>query len=253
MKTSFLVLATAVVSVIAASPLMAQHLHQHGNHWDVHQNVRHGHDEAGHMVDRYGHHIDGHGNHTGWTGVYENSSYSRPWSSYYPTYPTYPSTTYVTPGYVTPSYAPSYAPVPNIVSPAPYTTNRIPVPNSAIGPRGGKFVLTNPRESGGAIQYSLNEYTYTINPGETQSVDLDRDWVIRFDNGLSRNMAYRMQQGTYEFTVSAQKGWDIARRVADPPVAPGLANANVAPSLSTNSVPDSLGNTPPPNTLSIPQ
>lgn len=261
MKTLFLVLTFAVVSAIAASPLRAQHLHHHGNHWDAHQNVHHGHDAAGHMVDGWGHHIDGHGHHTGWTGVYESGSYSRPWNSYYPTYPaypTYPSTTYmspgyVTPGYVSPSHAPSYAPAPSIVSPAPYTTNRIPVPNSAMGPRGGKFVLTNPRENDGPIQYSLNEYTYTINPGETQRVDLDRDWVIRFDNGLSRNIAYRLRQGKYEFTVSPQKGWDIALRVADQPVAPGVVSANVAPSLSTNSIPSSLGSAPPPNTLSVPQ
>ena len=251
MKTSFLALATAVVSVVAASPLLAQHLHQHGNHFDVHQNAPHGHDAAGHMVDRQGHHIDGHGNHTGWTGVYENGSYSRPWNSDYPTYP-YSSPTYSMPAYVAPSYMPSYAPTPSIVSPAPYTTNRIPVPNSATISRGGQFVLTNPRENGGPIQYSLNEYTYTINPGESQRVDMDRDWIIKFDNGLSRNISYRMQQGNYEFTVSDRKGWDIARRAAAQPAAPGMASANIPPSLSTNSIPSSLGTAAPPNTSSFP-
>ncbi|MGN6543903.1 MAG: hypothetical protein ACTHK7_02555 [Aureliella sp.] len=243
MKISFLVVATAVVSMAAALPLQAQHLHQHGNHFDEHQNVPHLHDPAGHMIDGSGHHINGDGRHTGWTGVYENGSYNSPWNSYYPSYPTYPS-------YATPTYVPSYTPAPNVASPAPYTTNRIPIP--AV-PSGGKFVLTNPRDSGGPIQYWLNEYTYTIGPGESQTVAIDRDWVIKFDNGLNRIVSYRLQDGSYEFTVSPQTGWDVARRVAAAPAVPGVARAAVAPRLSGNAIPGSLGSAPPPNTLGLPQ
>jgi hypothetical protein len=106
-----------------------------------------------------------------------------------------------------------------------------------MGPRGGKFVLTNPRENGGPIRYSLNEYSYTINPGESQTVEIDRNWVIRFENGLNRTVTYSLQEGTYDFTVSPQTGWDVARRVVNPPVAPGTIAGGAAPDFSTNAIP----------------
>ncbi|MEO8271734.1 MAG: hypothetical protein ABI557_18570, partial [Aureliella sp.] len=78
------VMAFSSLLVLSASPSFAQHLHQHGGHFDVHQNVAHGHDGAGHLTDSYGHHINGDGRHTGSIGVYENGSISLPQSSYYP-------------------------------------------------------------------------------------------------------------------------------------------------------------------------
>jgi hypothetical protein len=234
------VLSLAVAMAMLATPLQAQHLHAHGNHFDVHQNVPHGHDAAGHLVDRFGHHIDGDGHHTGAIGVYENGStnfpYSSRWSGYYPSYSAYPyfaspyysSSLYSSSYYGSPLYsAPRYL-APSIIAPrilpsapplnAPAVVagnavrNKIPVPPAAG--RGGAFVLTNPADSGGPIRYSLNSFDYTINPGESQTVPLDRDWVISFDNGMSKTVTYRMEDGLYEFTVSPQTGWNLVKRTA---------------------------------------
>lgn len=99
--------------------------------------------------------------------------------------------------------------------------NKIPVPPAAPPGQGGAFVLINPRDSGGPIRYSLNSFDYTIQPGETQTVPLDRQWLITFDNGLGKTVTYRMEPGEYEFTVSSDLGWDLEKRAAPapPPVA----------------------------------
>lgn len=269
------VVAVAAASAITAGAAQAQHLHRHGNHFDVHQNVPHGHDAAGHLVDGYGHHIDGDGRHTGAVGVYENGSvsvpYSSRWGGYYPSYSSYPyyssfysaplgygslysgslysgslysgslysgasylnrlysSPLYSSPLYSAPAYSapnalalpggPAVNAAPNAVLGGAANTarNRIPVPQQAPAARGGSFVLINPRDSGGPIRYSLNSYAYTINPGETQSVPLDRDWSITFDNGLNQTVTYRMEDGQYEFTVSPQSGWDLVKRTPQVP------------------------------------
>jgi hypothetical protein len=230
-------------------------LHAHGNHFDVHQNVPHGHDAAGHLVDRMGHHIDGDGHHTGRMGVYENGStnlpYSHRWSGYYPSYSAYPyysspyyssslysSSLYASPLYSAPLYAAPSAVAPRFVPSAPpinaqvpaavgAVRNKIPIPPQAGG--GGSFVLANPVDSGGPIRYSLNSFAYTIKPGETQTVPLDRDWVITFDNGLNKTVTYRMDNGAYEFTVAPDIGWDLVKRTPQAPPAADPAGALAAP------------------------
>ena len=275
MKVLVAAFAICVIASIGPGIARAQHLHQHGNHFDVHQNVPHGHDAAGHLTDGFGHHIDGDGRHTGAIGVYENGAYDRGWNShpsYYGT-PTYISPSYSVPAYASPSYyysapnaylTPNYS-TPNfpqgssvVTSPPPATVggttvvNKIPVPNvnqiPGIGSQlGGSTVLRNPRESGGAISYSLNNYSYTIKPGEIQRLQADRNWIIKFDNGLGRSITYRLESGNYEFTVSPQTGWDVGRSIeAQSPV----PRANVPPNLLQNTIPkSSLGSAPPPVTI----
>ena len=263
----------AAAAAIAANPAHAQHLHWHGDHFDVHRNVPHGHDAAGHLIDRHGHHIDGHGHHTGAVGVYEDGSlsvpHSRRWNGYYPSYSSYPyyssnyysaplyydslysnslysNWLYSSPLYSNPLYSNSLYAAPLYSAPsalglrgspavnaAPNASqraaanaarNRIPAPQPAPAAPGGSFVLINPRDSGGPIRYSLNAHAYTIHPGETQTVPLDRDWSITFDNGLNKTVTYRMEDGQYEFTVSQQSGWDLVKSTAQVP-----ANAMPAP------------------------
>ncbi|MEZ6153150.1 MAG: hypothetical protein R3C09_23860 [Pirellulaceae bacterium] len=255
--------------LLGSSRLAAQHLHRHGDHFDVHQNVPHGHDHAGHLIDSFGHHIDGHGRHTGAIGVYENGSTSfHPPHNLYGGYSNFPSyysnygyggysagygTSYglgysglgysslgysglglsvvvpqiVRPQVIVPQANASIAtilgnsqvlssPIPNNVASIDATNpgvvaNKIPTTASAPG---GKIVLRNPRHSGGSIHYSLNEFSYKINPGESQTIEHDRNWLLKFDNGLGKTLKVNLQPGTYEFRVSAESGWEVATKTA---------------------------------------
>ncbi|MFO1063059.1 MAG: hypothetical protein U0892_04200 [Pirellulales bacterium] len=101
---------------------------------------------------------------------------------------------------------------------------------------GGATVLVNPKTTGGPISYSLNEFTYTIKPGETQTIPLDRQWVIKFNNGLARIVSQRLEPGIFEFTVSPTSGWDLAKRIDAPA---GVSTVSPAPPspLPENAIP----------------
>lgn len=266
MKTWSMLGVGCVGWMLAATALEAQHLDFHGDHFDIHRNVPHGHDPAGHLVDRFGHHIDGHGLHTGSIGVFENGArdynpYENRWNNRYDGYRSYHSPSYSSPlnysssfyssrlysaipnPYLAPGYASPSAVtiltrptirIPNIVA------NRIPLSTAnsipqAIQQRTGSIVLRNPRGSGGSLSYTLNSFTYTINPGESQKIPHDRDWIIRFDNGLGKTVAYRLESGDYEFAVAPQSGWDIARRTEPQSPAP---QADAPEELPQNSILD---------------
>ncbi|MGN6546996.1 MAG: hypothetical protein ACTHK7_18215 [Aureliella sp.] len=149
-----------------------------------------------------------------------SSSYYYTYPKYYYTVPysTYPSPTYTAPTYVTPSVDYSAS----TTSP-PVAANAVPVTNYAPAV-GGTFTLTNTPSNGGPIRYSLNNFTYTMNPGESQSVQLDRDWVITFDSGFNKTMRYRMEPGRYEFIVSPEAGWNVVRHVSAVPGGSGVMN-----------------------------
>lgn len=230
---------------------MAQHLHAHGGHYDVHQNVGHGHDMSGHMIDRAGHHIDGHGHHTGGVGVYDSGAYTYPRSSFYggswnqpyysyPSISRSPSIIYSTPGIVSSSIGVPSSPVyssakPILPEPNSIVANRIPVPGGA---RPGALIkLINPRSTGGSVSYTLNNFKYTINPGESQTLNLDREWVISFGNGLGKQVNYRLAEGFYEFTVSPDTGWDVGKRVEVEPALPSTPTIVEPPQVPTNAIP----------------
>ncbi|MEZ6079401.1 MAG: hypothetical protein R3C56_28155 [Pirellulaceae bacterium] len=125
--------------------------------------------------------------------------------------------------------------------------NKIPVPNvnqiPGVGSQAGAIVLRNPSESGGAIGYTLNNYAYTIKPGEIQRLQADRTWVIKFDNGLGKQIVYRLDSGNYDFTVSPQTGCDVGRRSVEAQNA--APQADLPPSLPQNVVPQSPPPAPP--------
>ncbi len=105
---------------------------------------------------------------------------------------------------------------------ASIVANRIPIPATGVnapskgGALGPDIHLRNPRDSGGSVNYSLNEFQYTINPGEAQQIPSDRRWTLRFDNGLGKSVALQLNAGSsYDFSVSQQSGWSIGPR-SDP-------------------------------------
>ncbi len=246
-----------LASLVLASAASAQHLHEHGDHFDIHENVEHGHDGAGHMVDDFGHHIDGDGHHTGSTGFFDNGFSSNSQGPHYPHYPHYPSNNlFVTPSYPSPQYYPNTIvtapPISssNVISSPPsgalgspiHSANKLPFPGTANAlpgsNRGGQVVIANPRDSGGSIRYSLNNFEYSINPGESQRLNLDRDWIISFDNGMNRQVKYRLADGRYEFTADQQTGWNLVKREAERPSAPVIEAPPVA--ASSNPLPTDL-------------
>lgn len=98
------------------------------------------------------------------------------------------------------------------IEPAP--ANQIPIRTPALvttRQSSGEIRLTNPRETGGTLYFTLNDVAYAINPGESKSVRMDRDWIIKFDNGTLKQMVYRLTGGAYEFTVSETLGWDLVK------------------------------------------
>ena len=70
--------------------------------------------------------------------------------------------------------------------------------------------IVRPPDTAGPIAYRLNAYEYVIEPGETQSLANDRDWIVTFDRGGSSGTArYRMAGGTYTFRDTAAVGRDL--------------------------------------------
>lgn len=69
--------------------------------------------------------------------------------------------------------------------------------------------IVNPSDAGGAIRYSLNEYDYAIEPGQSQTLVNDRPWTITFDRGGDYGTArYSLSSGTYTFAPT-DKGWQV--------------------------------------------
>ena len=69
--------------------------------------------------------------------------------------------------------------------------------------------IVSPDDAGAAISYSLNEFDYTIAPGESQLITNDREWVITFDRGGDFGTArYTLAPGLYTFGQT-ETGWQV--------------------------------------------
>lgn len=69
--------------------------------------------------------------------------------------------------------------------------------------------ITSPADAGATLAYSLNQYEYVIQPGESQMLTNDREWIITFDRGGDFGTArYTLFPGSYEFALT-EKGWEI--------------------------------------------
>ncbi|MEZ6095903.1 MAG: hypothetical protein R3C03_17005 [Pirellulaceae bacterium] len=253
MNQALRVLSAVLLVLLVPQFTRAQHVHEHGDHLDVHENVPHGHDASGHLVDGFGHHIDGDGIHTGSMGIFENGSIDNHWFNNYPIYnpypsnPYYPSGTIVNPGTVVypsgstiisgqiPSSSGVIISQPSTISSGTVISNKIPVGNTipSVQPATstGVAVLNNPAATGGAINVVLNQQSLTLQPGETRQVQIAQQVTIKFDNGLGKQLAYRLDPGNYDFTVSQETGWNIVKKKQ--PEAP----ANAIPSLPGNAIP----------------
>jgi len=98
--------------------------------------------------------------------------------------------------------------------------------------------IMSPEDAGAPIAYSVNEFEYTIEPGESQTLINDREWVIEFDRGGDFGTArYTLYPGTYEFAL-AKNGWEVYHD-ADvgklmPPAEGGTHTKNTLPPVNTS-------------------
>lgn len=93
-----------------------------------------------------------------------------------------------------------------------YSTPQRTIVANPMPPREGAGLpikIMSPEDAGAPIAYSLNEYDYTIQPGESQTLTNDREWVITFDRGGNFGTArYTLYPGIYEFELT-KNGWEV--------------------------------------------
>ena len=115
-----------------------------------------------------------------------------------------------------PVYASGYA-TPQVIysAPAPVVQNAIPsnsLPAAtplSLASDPGTITIVNPSESGGEISYALNGTSYTIKPGQTQTIQNDRPWTIAFGSGgAAGDVRYSLNTATYRFKVT-KVGWNL--------------------------------------------
>lgn len=199
-KALRLAFALLVFSGLGASSLEAQHYHRRSIH-------HHHHDAAGHRIDDAGHHIDRYGNHTGAVGVFDNGAVQ------------YPAT--IANGYRIngSAYYPAQAQSPMYLPPQQVATSRPPqnvLPGTFAPQSNGTITILNPADSGGEVAYNLNDATYSIKPGYSQTIVVDRTWVISFGSGGPRgDIRYTLSAGTFKFKPTPI-GWELVRAVDQP-------------------------------------
>ena len=89
----------------------------------------------------------------------------------------------------------------------PYVVQRPILENPTFS--GLPIEITNPATSGATLSYVLNDVTYSIPPGYSQNLTLDRSWVISFSRGGNFGPArYGLEPGLYTFT-NTDHGWEL--------------------------------------------
>lgn len=117
----------------------------------------------------------------------------------------------------------------------PYVVQRPIIEEPAFS--GLPIKITNPATSGATLSYVLNGVTYSIPPGYSQDLVMDRSWVISFSRGETFGGArYGLEPGMYTF-AHTDHGWELYHgEVPQPsaaPTPPSLPPANPAPSAAT--------------------
>jgi hypothetical protein len=84
----------------------------------------------------------------------------------------------------------------------------IDLERAQVAPHSGTLVL-NPLDSGTALSYTINDYAYTLEPGQSQVLPTGNTWVIAFDKGTGKDAKYTLSEGTYAFKET-NDGWDLA-------------------------------------------
>ena len=68
------------------------------------------------------------------------------------------------------------------------------------------IVIRNPTSAKTAIRYTLNgQYPVTLEPGTAQTLDTNRTWSIRFDEGNGGEAQERLEPGKYEFRAERDR------------------------------------------------
>ena len=88
-------------------------------------------------------------------------------------------------------------------------TNASPLRRNTVKrlqPDGREIVIDNPTDQ--SVAYRLNQYSYTMKPGERQTFKNDRAWTIQFDRGLKTESVarYSLPSGRYQFEVDEEMG-----------------------------------------------
>lgn len=72
-----------------------------------------------------------------------------------------------------------------------------------------RVVLTNPRETGGPVNFLIDGQVLTVEPASSKELSGKESWIIEFDRGESFGPArYTLTEGSYAFRVD-EKGWDL--------------------------------------------
>ncbi|MBI3468577.1 MAG: hypothetical protein HY000_36710 [Planctomycetes bacterium] len=75
-----------------------------------------------------------------------------------------------------------------------------------------ELVLFNSADPGDRITYRLDGQVYSLEPGKTMSLPVERAKIIEFERGGSFGSArYRVTQGTYRF-AQTDRGRELYRR-----------------------------------------
>jgi len=105
----------------------------------------------------------------------------------------------------------------------PYVVQRPIIADTTFS--GLPITIVNPATNSMTLSYVLNGVTYSIPPGSSQDLTLDRSWVISFSRGGNFGEArYGLEPGVYTFS-NTDHGWELFHAaLAQPSVAPTLSN-----------------------------
>ena len=69
--------------------------------------------------------------------------------------------------------------------------------------------IVNPAQTQTKLGYTINGQPYSLEPGQSQDVELSTNEVIEFDRGSGNDTArYTLSDGAYTF-ASTPQGWEL--------------------------------------------
>jgi hypothetical protein len=186
------------------------HFGFHNGHVDYHQPTHFDY-QNGHL-DLYRGHVD---------YVYP-STYSYPNNYYYPnSSPLYSNNTYNPSGTIVSSTPGNLSQL----SSAP--TNALPGNSVVTGyaPNQGPINIINPEKYGTPLSFKLNGQIVRLEPGQSNTIKFDRNYIIEFHRGGDFGTAkYSLRDGDFQFVVG-DNGWDLNKVRVDANPIPQIDNS----------------------------